>query len=206
MTDQLWLPNPPDGTRICAGFDGSDVNDWTAIRCETVAGHQFTMRYGADRKPTIWNPKETGGNIPRGEVDAAVDEMFNRYDVQRFYCDPKDWQTDIGSWALRHGAEHVVVWATHRIQLMFDELRRFEADLKEHRITHDGCPITATHIHNAFKINKPGQKYILGKPDKTKDHQKIDAAMASVLAHIAAMDAVSDGWRETPTTYGANFA
>lgn len=197
----VWLPNPPDGTRICAGFDGSDVNDMTAIRCETLDGFQFTMRYGPDKRPTIWNPREWGDMIPRGEVHAAVDEMFARYTVKNFYCDPKDWQTDIGEWALEYGDRHVSVWATNRANPMFDELRRFEADLGEGRITHDGCPITATHIRNAHKVAKPGQKYILGKPDKSKDHQKIDAAMASVLAHTAAMDAMADGWKKDEAGY-----
>lgn len=200
-----WLPNPPDGTRICAGFDGSDVNDFTAIRCETVDGHIFTMRYGPDQRPTIWNPREWGGFIPRTEVHIAVEEMFERFEVQDFFCDPKDWQTDIGEWSLKHGDEHVTVWHTNRVQQMFDELRRFEADLREGRITHDGCPITATHMANAFKVAQSGQRYILGKPDKSKDHMKIDAAMATVLAHVAAMNAVTDGWRQAPQTYGAYF-
>lgn len=198
----LWLPNPPDGTRICAGFDGSDVNDWTALRAETTDGFQFTMRYGPEKRPTIWNPAEWGGEIPRGEVEAAVDEMFERYDVKDLYCDPKDWQTDIGNWALTHGDDHVTVWTTSRTNQMFDEIRRFEADLREGRITHDGCPITATHIANARKAARPGQKYILNKP---ADHQKIDAAMATILAHTAAMDAVADGWRNQ-NSYGAYFA
>lgn len=198
-----WLPNPPDGTAICAGFDGSDVNDWTALRCETVDGHQFTMRYGPDQRPTIWNPAEFGGEIPRGEVAAAIDEMFSRYVVRDVFCDPKDWQTDIGEWSVKYGDEHVTVWHTYRIQAMFDEIRRFEADLREGRITHDGCPITAVHMANARKVAKPGQKYILGKP---ADHQKIDVAMASILAHAAAMGAMADGWRQPQETYSVYFA
>ncbi len=43
------------------------------------------------------------------------------------------------------------------------------------------------------KVAKPGQKYILGKP---ADHQKIDAAMASILAHEAASDAREAGWAD----------
>jgi phage terminase large subunit-like protein len=40
-------------------------------------------------------------------------------------------------------------------------------------------------------VAKPGQKYILGKP---ADHQKIDPAMASILAHEAAADTREAGW------------
>jgi phage terminase large subunit-like protein len=43
--------------------------------------------------------------------------------------------------------------------------------------THDGDPIVATHIRNARKLARAGQKYILGKPSQT---QKIDGAMSAI--------------------------
>lgn len=190
-----WLENPPEGTRICIGFDGSEANDWTAIRAETAQGHQFTPRYGPDRRPTIWNPEEWGGRIPRGEVHAAVDELFSRYVVERMYCDPQDWRSEIGDWALEHGSEHVFEWPTNSIRRMHAALKRFETDLRTGRISHDGCPLTRLAMASAKKIAKPGQMYILGKP---ADHQKIDPAMASVVAHEAAMDAIAAGWKKTP--------
>ncbi len=56
-----WLPNPPDGTAICLGFDGSINNDTTGIRAETMTGHAFTPRWGPDRdRPTFWDPKQHG--------------------------------------------------------------------------------------------------------------------------------------------------
>lgn len=179
---------------ICAGFDGSDVDDWTAIRAETLDGYQFTPTYevGGDRFPTIWNPTEHGGRIPRAHVHAAVEQLFAEYRVSRFYCDPPDWKTEIEGWALRYGEKKVLEWATYRVQPMFEALKRFVTDLQQGRITHDGCPITALHMLNARKEPKPGLKYLLGKPHGAY-HQKIDAAMASVLAHEAACDAVAAG-------------
>lgn len=193
LTQVQWLPSPPDSTRICLGFDGSDSDDWTAIQGETIDGMTFTPRYGPDRRPTIWNPAEWGGNIPRGEVDAAVDELFGRFKVKRMYCDPHDWYSEIGDWALRFGEEHVFEWNTSRVSKMYDEIKRFEIDLKERRVTHDGCPLAAIAFANARKVAKPGQKYVLGKPAQ---HQKIDVTMARILAHTAASDARADGWGE----------
>ena len=71
--DRLWLPEPIPGTPIALGFDGSDVDDWTALRAETLGGHQFTPRY-RDGRPTIWMPSEWSGRIPRAEVLAALRE------------------------------------------------------------------------------------------------------------------------------------
>lgn len=195
---QRWLPSPPDGTSICVGFDGSETNDWTALKAETRGGLIFTPRYGPDLRPTIWKPAEWGGRMPRGEVQAAVDEIFDRYDVERMYGDPQDWRSELGEWALQHGDEHVFEWPTNSIRRMYAALSRFEIDLSTGRLTHDGCPLTALALANARKVAKPGQQYILGKP---ADHQKIDPAMATVLAHEAASDARAAGWgTEEPAT------
>lgn len=191
MPDTIWLPPPPDGTQVCLGFDGSDSDDWTALQAETIDGLTFTPRYGPDRRPTIWNPAEFNGTIPRGEVNAAVDEVFERYVVRRMYGDPPDWRSELGDWALRYGDDHVFEWPTYRVKAMHEELERFHTDLRTGRITQDGCPIVTIQAANAVKVAKPGQHYVLGKP---ANHQKIDAVMARVLAHTAASDAREDGW------------
>ena len=193
MQEQEWLPSPEPGALVCAGMDGSDSNDWTAIRAETIDGLQFTPRYGPDRRPMVWNPAEWGGQIPRSEVYAAVDELFEVYGVARMYCDPHDWYTDIGEWALRYGEDHVFEWPTNQPNRMYSEIRRFEVDLAEGRITHDGCSLVNVHFANARKKARLGQKYTL---DKLIDHQKIDIVMSSILAHTAASDARLDGWGE----------
>lgn len=195
-----WLPNPPDGTRVCLGFDGSDVEDWTALRGETSDGFQFTPRYGPDRRPAIWNPAEWGGETPRLEVHAAVDELQRRYAVKLMYCDPFGWASEVGEWFAKYGDKQVLEWRTNRPRFMFEELRRFETDLATGRITHDGCPLTAQAMANAVRAARPNDTYILAKP-AGQVHRKIDPAIASVLAHTAAADAHEKGWTETKTAY-----
>jgi hypothetical protein len=177
-------------TSVALGFDGSDSDDWTAIRLSTLDGYRFTPTYGPDKRPTIWNPAQWGGSIPRAEVNAAVDEVCDRYRVVLAYCDPRDWQSEIGDWALRYGSKVFVEWATYRIAQMHDALDRVVSDLASDRTSHDGCEITAQHVANARKLARPGQRYILGKPS---NHQKIDAAMADVLASEAAAVARESG-------------
>lgn len=180
-----------DGTFVCGGFDGSENNDHTALRLETVDGFLFTPTYGPDNRPTIWDPAEFGGQIPRAEVHAAMDEIFERYNVGRLYCDPQDWYSEIGEWSLKYGEKVVMEWATNRISVMYDAIRRTETDLMTGRLMHDNDKISEIHVANARKKAAPGQKYMLIKP---ADHQKIDAAMATILAHEAKSDAVTDGW------------
>lgn len=190
-----WLPEPPAGTQVCLGFDGSDVDDWTALRAETLEGFQFTPRYGPDRRPTLWNPAEWDGRVPREQVDVAVAEVFERFEVARMYADPPRWETDVERWALTHGDDRVIEWPTYRTRQMHDSLERFVTDLSTGRIRHDGCPLTALHMSNARKVAKASDRYILAKPSP---NQKIDAAMASALAHEAACDARAAGWGDEP--------
>lgn len=184
-----WLPEPDPGERVCLGFDGSETGDFTCIKAETIGGLLFTPRWNG--RPTIWNPADHGGRIPRAEVDAAVDDLFSRFDVQLMYCDPPLWATEVEAWALRHGEKTVIGWETYRPIPMHTELERFRTDLLSGRLTHDGCPITTEHVRNARMAHRRDSRYVLAKPDVAR---KIDAAVTSVLAHKAASDARATGW------------
>jgi hypothetical protein len=198
-----WLPNPPAGTAVCGGFDGSLRDDWTAIRLETWEGFQFTPRWPETGEPMIWNPGQHGGRIPRDRVDDAWEILVETYSVERVYCDPgfmdpndpTSWKTEIETWANRWGEKTFVPWqmaGSQRHQVVHAALVRFETDLALRAFTHDGCPITEAHALNARKLPRPGDRFALGKPSQ---HQKIDALVTSVLAHEAASDARAGGWQ-----------
>lgn len=191
-----WLPEPPIGTAVALGFDGSDVDDWTAIRGRVMAdGFAFTPRFAGG--PTIWNPAEHPDHrVPRAAVTDAVAELFERFEVVRVYCDPPGWQSEIDSWSLIHGEERVLRWETYRPKQMSYALERLVTDLAAGAFEHDGCPITAAHVANAVKSSRKNDTYVLAKASKA---QKIDAAMADVLAHEARADALADGWSAAPT-------
>ena len=181
-----------DGEPVCVGFDGSRSGDWTALRCETLDGFRFTPTYGPDGRPTFWDPKQwPEGRIPRGEVHAAVTEVFASYNVARMYVDPRHWETQADTWAAQFGEDVVVQWPTNKIDRMFEALSRYIEDLHEGLTTHDGDTTAREHALHARKIAKPGDKYILGKP---AEHLKIDIFMADILAHEAASDMRACGW------------
>lgn len=196
-----WLPNPPDGTEVCGGFDGSENDDWTAIKLETVEGLLFTPRWSATGQAMIWNPAQHGGRIPRLQVHDAWAELDGRFGLRRIYCDPgfndpydpTSWATEIETWAGLYGDDVFVPWqmgGSTRVKAVHAALKRFESDLGR-TLRHDGCPVTTQHAANARKIPKPGDRYILGKPSQA---QKIDAIVTSVLAHEAAADMRAAGW------------
>ena len=182
---------PEPGTQICLGFDGSQTGDWTALRAETLDGYRWTPTYGPSNRPTFWNPDEWEGRIPRSEVNAAVDELFTKYDVARFYCDPHPWETQVDDWSLRYGSDVVVPWPTNQIGRMYDALTRFLQDTADHTTTHSVDATAKLHMMAARKVAKPGDRYVLGKPSQ---NQKIDISMADILAHEAAADMRQLGW------------
>ena len=183
---------------MCGGFDGASVSDCTVIKLETSDGLLFTPRYGPDRRPTIWNPAEWGGKTPRSEVDAAWAEINDTYSLERVYCDPWHFTSEIGVWARLYGEGKFIEWHTNRDRVMHEALELLVTDLATRTVRHDGCPITTQHVANARKLARPGSRYVLGKPSPM---QKIDAGMGSVLAHKAAVDARADGWiGEKPDT------
>ena len=182
----------PPGAQVCLGFDGSMRDDWTAIRgrafSPTGEMFGFTPTF-SDGAKTIWNPADFGGEVPRGEVQAAIAELFERYEVIRMYLDPELWQSEIEMWASRYGDKRVITWPTYRTRQMSAALERLQTDLATSAFTHDGCRITSTHVGNARKVRRSGG-IIVGKPNPQR---KIDAAVADTLAHEAACDARAAG-------------
>jgi hypothetical protein len=178
------------GTQVCLGFDGSETDDWTAITAETLDGYSFIPTYGPDARPTFWDPAQFDGRIPVGEVNAAMDELTHTYRVVRGYFDPRAWRSQIEEYQLQYGTKKIVIWETNRITQMHESLKRFTQDLANGDITHDNNRVRNEHVDNARKVARPGERYILGKPTQ---HQKIDLAMTTVLAHEARCDAVAAG-------------
>ena len=187
-------------TKVCLGFDGSDNNDHTAIVLETLDYHSFTPTYGSGGvvRPTYWKPSDWQNRVPRAEVNAAMDQLANEFEIVRGYCDPMFWETEIDTWGQKYGESVFIKWATNRPKAMHESLERFRTDVYnvDSEFSHDGDDDTALHMRNAIIRSRNVDKltglrlYILGKPS---DHQKFDKTMSSVLAHEATADAIADG-------------
>lgn len=200
MNMPAWMSRQADveiaeGTRIVLGFDGSEVDDWTAIIAETLDGHSFVPTYHGDRH-TIWRPSEwPQQRVPKIEVRAAIDSLFERYDVVRFYADPPFWESMIDELEGEH-PKKVFRWATYRVPQMHAALERYRTDVldPDSRFSHDGHQLLETGMRNAVEMARRGSKYVLAKASET---QKIDPVMAAVLAHEARGDAIAAGAQKT---------
>jgi hypothetical protein len=194
----------PAGAAVTLGFDGSDIDDWTGIRLETLDGYQFTPTYGSDLLPTVWNPKDWGGQVPRLDVMAAFDEIFATYSVVRAYLDPPYWESEVDTLAEKHGEKVVTRWYTNRIAQMHGAAERLATDVskKDSALRHDGCQWAGQHLRNMRKGARPAGRYVL---KKASEAQKIDLGMCSILAHEAAGDAIAAGQAKTKRRRARGF-
>lgn len=189
---RLWaaLAKPrdvPDKARIGAGFDGSVSRDATVLRGCTEDGYSFDIDHWV--RPPKAPPEWT---VPRLEVQAAIDRMFERYDVGLLLVDPFYWRTEAETWARQYGEERVVFLDSNQPQRFAPAVDRWLTALREGSHTHDGDPVVTEHVVAAHlrKVRitddeSDGRtKYVLIKGD---DHGRIDGAIADVLAYQAAM-------------------
>jgi phage terminase large subunit-like protein len=166
-----------DGDRVTLGFDGSRVLDATAlVACRLEDGLIQPVR--------IWDAPAEGGEIPGGEVEAAVDGAFGRWRVVRMYPDPPLWQSEIDVWARRYGGA-VMRYYTGRSRMM-GALERFRTDVLAGGLRHTGDPTLTAHVLNA-QIHVARGGYFLQK-SRPASPDKIDGAVAAVLAYEARAD------------------
>jgi len=178
------------GDRITLGFDGSRYGDATAlVACRIADG--LLEPLGVWEQPLVAGEWE----VPAGEVDAAVAEAFARFKVVRGYFDPPLWQSEIDAWALEFG-DAVQRFATNRTR-MKDAVERFRTDLAAGETPrHTGDERLTRHALNA-QVKQVRGGYFLQK-SRPGSPEKIDAAVAAVLAYEARADAIAAGQAEEP--------
>lgn len=192
-----------DGDTITLGFDGSrkrnrSVTDATAlIGCRVEDGHLFEIG--------VWEqPKGPAGKdwqVPTTEVEAAVKQAFDSWNVVAFYADPAKWESYVAGWEAEHGdqlsvkssREHPIEWwmTGGRSGLIVRALRQFCDAVLDRELTHDGAFALTRHILNSRRrASRSGIQIAKEHPDSPN---KIDAAVAATLAWQARLDALSSG-------------
>jgi hypothetical protein len=169
-----------------------------------VDGHIFQLDgnsvWEAPDDPGKWPTWEP--NIP--EIEAAIATAFFRFKVVGFYADPgKDWRSHVNEWEKKYAqkvkdnggiqgtAAHPFEWwmTGGRSSLVERAIEQFESAILNGVITHDGSHSLTRHVLNARR-RFSHSKLALGKENDYSSN-KIDAAVAAVLAYQARLDALS---------------
>lgn len=183
----------PDGALVTLGFDGALFFDSTGLVATEVATG-FQQVVGAWERP--YGTVGDEWQVPEEDVDDVMGGAFQRWDVWRLYADPPWWQSWVAKWAGQHGAERVIAWHTNRRTPMTRALESFQTAIQTGALSHDGHPVFARHIANAFRHDlaerdDQGAPLFLIRKERPDSPNKIDVAMAGILSWVAAQDAIA---------------
>lgn len=193
-----------EGEEIALFFDGSKSDDATGlVGCRISDGHVFNI--GVWQRPEGLDSKVLW-NVPRHEVDARVDTVFETYKVLGFFADPgsgndeegeRYWDRFIDGWGERYGKKlmlhstksgpgrHPIMWdmrSSARQELFTHACERTHADIVERQLTHDGDKMLIKHVNNARRrTNQWG--VTIGKEHR-ESARKIDLAVCMVGARM----------------------
>lgn len=191
------------GEEIVLGFDGSrrrnrGVTDATAlVGCRVSDGHLFLL--GCWEQPD--GPFGQDWQVPIVEVLATVEDAFRDYKVVGMYADPARWESHVAKWEADHGrrlklkasTQHPIEWwmTGGRSFQIVRALEKFRSSVVDGELTHDGSSVLTRHILNARRrSSRTGIQIMKEHPDSPN---KIDAAIAAVLAWQARVDAMAKG-------------
>lgn len=204
---KLFVDEPiPDGAFVTAGFDGAKFRDATALVITDI----FT---GWQQLLGLWERPENveDWEVPFAEVDQAVDDMMERYEVWRLSCDPPYWTAEVAKWAERY-PEQVVEWFTVRHRPManacraYAEAMEFNDDISAAEIRFADNPWRSDlvrHLGNAGRkeltlVDDKGQPlWVMQKMDGRLE-DKFDAGMAGCLSWDTRLEAIREGAQPRP--------
>lgn len=166
------------GTIVSLGFDGSTSGDTTALVAYEHATGRLIVLGLWERDPDVkdWQ-------VPRAEVMAAIDVAFSTLTVVALYADPWYWRAELQELALRHG-DRVQEWNTAAPQRMGPATDAFYAAVATREVCWDGNPKMRAHVTTAV-ARQTASGDVIQKDARQGRRQKIDVAIAAILAHEA---------------------
>lgn len=188
----------PDGALVTIGVDGARFNDALAIVATDVnQAHQVVVG--------IWETPPGAPDDyehPQSEVDGAMVDAFERWEVWAAYADPQYIEPLIEKWQGRWGEKKVQEWFTNRPRQIAAAVRKYATAIGRGELTHDGNEVLTRHVRNARrqKLNvyddDHRQMFTMAK-DRPHSPNKIDGAMAACLSWEARGDAIAAGATES---------
>ena len=188
---------------ITLGFDGSrkrarGVTDATAlIGCRVSDGYLFEIK--------VWEqPNGPAGEdwaVPVDDVDYEVTKAFEMYNVVGMFADPARWESYVAKWESSYGKQlkarasqsnPISWWMTgNRSYLVVRAVEQFYTAVVDRELVHDGSRALTRHVLNARR--RVGRSGITISKSTPESADKIDAAVAAVLAYQARLIALSKG-------------
>lgn len=190
-----WMP----GDTIALGFDGSRGRKDGVADSTALVG--VRLRDGLVKVFGLWEQPPgkagEGWEAPEDEVNERVHEVFADYKVVAFYADPARWESVIAKWEAKYrnrlrtkaSLAKPISWKMNDGAKSAQAVDLLKNAIIEQEVKHFAEPDLGKHIRNARAVKK---RYgvALYKP-VGQEERKIDAAIATVLAWQARVDALS---------------
>lgn len=178
MSPHFWSDAKRDkrvskGASVTAGFDGSVSGDATGIVIQDIETGTLAVH-------AVWEPDPTDPEwtVDRASVNAAMERLFDDYDVRMLWCDPSFYEPDVLEWSKRWKRRVERIPPTNnRIAPM---AQQFLADIVAQEIGHDGDPRLERHVLNAVATEAGSFK-----KEKRQSPRKVDLLACAVLANGA---------------------
>lgn len=169
---------PPAGAAITLGFDGSTSGDSTALVAYEVATGRLCVL-------GLWERPKGGQawQVNRREVEDVVEGAFARYQVLGMYADPWGWRSELQRWREGFGVGAVQEFNTAARVRMGPATDAFMTAALAGALKWDGSPALKAHVLAAVAVRTQAGD-VLAKDARRP--QKIDLAVAAILAHEAA--------------------
>lgn len=175
------------GTPVYIGVDVGLVHDCTAVSIAWVLDGKVAV------KSHVWSAVPDvaaheyaeGGRIDLAAVEDYIRSLAATYDVKEIVFDPRFFERSSQTLA----GEGLVTAPLHQSSsAMADAYQEWFASASERRIVHNGDPVLAAHVE-ATAAKKHDRGWKVSKIDQTK---RIDACVASVMAHWRAWRSLSE--------------
>lgn len=185
---------PGAGSLVSIGVDGARYHDALAIiATEINTGFQWPV--GIWERPD-WAKDDY--EHPFDEVDGAMVDVFESFDVWRVYIDPQYIDYLVEIWQGRWGDKKIFPWPTNRPRQACWMIRNYTDAMASGDVTHIGDEAFTRHIKNSVRrkqnvYDDDRQQMCTISKDRPHSPHKIDAAMAGALSWEARGDAIADG-------------
>lgn len=142
----------------------------------------FIARAQAEKREYVgwrdqgWLEVHQGGTIDDDEIINRLEWIRAKFDVQEVAYDP---------WGMKYMATELdkrrfpIVEHRQGFQSMSSPMKRFEELVAQNRIRHGGNPVLAWQVGNVHRDEDPAENI---KPNKNKSANRIDAAVAAIMA------------------------
>lgn len=199
------------GVNATLGFDGSQSDDHTTLWvCGEVDGQLVLQPVGIWARP-LGLDETLEWEVPRREVDEAVDWAVDTWNVSKIDADPPFFQQEISGWAARHGSPPVREWWTNRDSAMGaatgslrTAIRNGSAKLNFKELLTEneprsGMSIAEWHFVNArtrkvkVKYEDRAEEAFVVRKDRPGSQLKIDSCPAAILAFEGWNDCLAAG-------------